>query len=147
MATMVMITKMTYPQFSLLSADRSRRRWGRLHTCHSWYSWGEGGGFRCFSSSSFVCLFPSMTFPKELYPKCDILVNLSWTCLCHQVVAAMVALEGEGMKCYRAGLGGPGVAVKLLWFYLLSGGLVAPDWFLDWEGFWSLPSWFDHNWL
>jgi len=31
-----------------------------------------------------------------------------------KVVAAMVALEGEGMKCYRAGLGGPGVAVKLL---------------------------------
>ena len=32
----------------------------------------------------------------------------------HQVVAAMDALELEGMKCYRAGLGGPGVTVKLL---------------------------------
>jgi len=31
-----------------------------------------------------------------------------------QVVAAMAALEGEGMKCYRAGLGGPGVTVKLI---------------------------------
>jgi len=31
-----------------------------------------------------------------------------------QVVAAMDVLKGEGMKCYRAGLGGPGVTVKLL---------------------------------
>ena len=116
----IIIQKWSY----YVASDGSRRRWGRLHNCHSWYSWAEGGGFICFFF--FMC-FP-LTCPKELYPKCDILVNLSWTCLCHQVVAAMVALEGEGMKCYRAGLGGPGVAVKLLWFYLLSGGLVAPDW-------------------
>jgi len=31
-----------------------------------------------------------------------------------QVVTAMEALQKEGMKCYRAGLGGPGVTVKLL---------------------------------
>jgi len=31
-----------------------------------------------------------------------------------QVAAAMDALEREGMKCYRAGLGGPGVSVTLL---------------------------------